>query len=69
MGRSVDSWRKFYIGTGASSITALISAFLAIPILVLGLLAIGNEEKRKMSLTYGAFVLGIVEFPGGLNVI
>lgn len=54
----------FYIGTGAASITALIPAFLAVPILVLGFLA--RNERRRTSLMYGAFVLGIIGLLGGL---
>lgn len=54
----------FYIVSGATAITALIPAFLAIPIIVLGFLA--RNERRRTSLIYGAFGLGIIGLLGGL---
>ena len=55
----------FYVGTGGKSITALIPAFVGLPILVLGILA-RKEAARKhaMHLAAGLALLGLLAAVG-----
>jgi hypothetical protein len=52
-----------YLGTGAESVTALIPAFLGIPILICGLVAL-KSGKPKVPL-HLALVLGLLGVAGG----
>lgn len=54
----------FYTWTGSVAITALLPAFLGIPILALGALAFG--EKRRKHVMHGAFGLGVLGLVAGL---
>jgi len=47
-----------YIATGSSHTTALIPAFLGLPILILGVLAL-NENRRKHAM-HGAVALALI---------
>lgn len=51
-----------YIGSSAQSITALIPAFIGLPILILGLLA-KNEKNRKIAM-HIAVILALLGFVG-----
>jgi uncharacterized membrane protein len=50
----------FYLGTSSNSITALIPAFVGLPMLVLGMLAM-NQAARKHAIHFAA-VLAMVGF-------
>lgn len=56
-----------YIGTGATSLTALIPAFLGVPIALLGIAA-RNEQRRTMALR-AAVALGILGLLGTFSGI
>ena len=45
-----------YLGTGRESVTALIPAFLGLPILICGLMA--RDEKKRMMAAHVALVFG-----------
>ncbi|PKL85730.1 MAG: hypothetical protein CVV22_06100 [Ignavibacteriae bacterium HGW-Ignavibacteriae-1] len=51
-----------YVGSGAQSVTALIPAFIGLPILILGLIA-RNEGRRKIAI-HIAIVLVLLGFIG-----
>jgi hypothetical protein len=53
-----------YVLTGASSITALIPAFIGLPVIVLGLLA-GREQWRRHAI-HAALVLALLGLLGTL---
>jgi hypothetical protein len=55
----------FYFGTGATSITALIPAFLGIPIGIAGLLAL-REAWRKHAM-HAAVLLALLGFLGSVR--
>jgi hypothetical protein len=52
-----------YLGTGAQSVTALIPAFLGIPVLIFGLVAL-KTDQTKVPL-YLALAFGVVGVVGG----
>ena len=52
----------FYFGTGSQSVTALIPAFLGVPIALCGLLALA-ESRRRIALPV-AFVFAVLGFAG-----
>ena len=56
----------FYIGTGASSITALIPALFGLPIFAFGLVA-RDEFKRKHAM-HGAVLFGLLGFLGSFSM-
>ncbi len=51
-----------YVGSSAQSITALIPAFIGLPILILGLIA-KNEKNRKVAIHISVF-LALLGFMG-----
>jgi hypothetical protein len=53
----------YYLGTGQKSVTALIPAFVGLPLVVLGLLAL--REKFLKHAMHGAAALGLLGFVGG----
>lgn len=55
----------FYFGTGAQSVTALIPAFLGVPIGLCGLLAFA-ESRRRIALPI-AFVFAVLGFAGTVS--
>ena len=55
----------FYFGTGRASVTALIPAFVGIPILICGLAA--RNEKRRMMVAHIAATLGLLGALAGLG--
>lgn len=52
----------FYIGTGAASVTALIPAFIGLPLALLGGLA--TRENLRRHAMHGAVALGLLGFLG-----
>ncbi len=52
----------FYIGTGAASVTALIPAFIGLPLALLGGLA--TRENLRRHAMHGAAALGLLGFLG-----
>jgi lysylphosphatidylglycerol synthetase-like protein (DUF2156 family) len=52
----------FYVGTGAASITALIPAFIGLPLALLGGLA--TRENLRRHAMHGAAALGLLGFFG-----
>ena len=52
----------FYFGTGASSPTALIPAFVGLPLLLLGVVAIRVKEGGRKHVMHAAAVLGLLGF-------
>ena len=58
----------FYLGTGTSSITALIPTFVGIPLAALGVLAERVPERRSLFM-HIAVSLGLITALGGLMAI
>jgi hypothetical protein len=58
----------FYLGTGATSVTALIPAFLGLPIVIAGALALWRESWRKHAIHVAVLValLGLLGSAPGL---
>jgi uncharacterized membrane protein len=55
----------FYVGTGASSVTSLIPAFIGLPILLLGLLAFREAWRKHAMHAAAAFgLLGLLAAVG-----
>lgn len=52
----------FYVGTGAASVTALIPAFIGLPLALLGGLA--TRENLRRHAMHGAAALGLLGFLG-----
>jgi uncharacterized membrane protein len=55
----------FYAGTGASSVTALIPAFVGLPLVVAGVLA--RREGRRRHAMHAAALLGTLGLLGSLR--
>jgi hypothetical protein len=55
----------FYFGTGATSVTALIPAFLGIPIEIAGILAL--REKLRKHAMHAAVLLALLGFLGSIR--
>ena len=55
----------FYVGTGATSVTALIPAFIGLPVAAAGLLA--RRESRRRHAMHAAALLGTLGFLGSLR--
>jgi len=55
----------FYVGTGTSSLTALIPTFIGLPVLLAGLLAL-KEGLRKHAM-HAAVLLGLLALVGSLR--
>jgi uncharacterized membrane protein len=55
----------FYAGTGAASVTALIPAFIGLPLVVAGLLA--RREARRRHAMHAAALLGTLGLLGSLR--
>ena len=54
-----------YLGTGRESVTALIPAFLGLPILICGLMA--RDEKKRMMAAHVAIIFGVLGMLAGLG--
>lgn len=52
----------FFLGTGAASVTALIPAFLGLPLCLLGALA--RRESWRRHAMHGAVLIGLLGFLG-----
>ncbi len=53
-----------YFGSGMVSITALIPAFIGVPLIILGILA--SKESNRKAAMHIAMILGLVGFAGTL---
>lgn len=53
-----------YTGTGRTSVTALIPAFLGLPMVLIGIAAERAGERGRMHLMHGAVLLGLLGFLG-----
>ena len=53
-----------YLGTGRSSVTALIPAFVGVPLLVLGIAAARATPSGPRRIGLAAVILGLVGFAG-----
>ncbi len=54
-----------YFGTGRESVTALIPAFLGLPILICGLMA--RDEKKRMMAAHVAILFGVLGMLAGFG--
>jgi hypothetical protein len=58
---------SFYVGTGRASMTALIPAFLGLPILICGVLAL--QERYRKHAMHAAVMLALLAFLGSLRAV
>lgn len=57
----------FYVASGMVSVTALIPAFVGVPLLALGAAAAGAREGIRKHLMHAAALLGLLGFVGPLG--
>ena len=68
-GGILTAWGVFaYVYSGMESITAMIPAFMGVPILLMGFLAEKNPEKRKLFM-HIAVTFGLLAALGGLRIL
>jgi hypothetical protein len=57
----------FYLGTGMKSVTALIPAFLGLPVAILGAAGVNAPESRRKHTAHAAVVLTLLGTLAGLG--